>query len=499
VSALEVGPLDRWLEQPARAAGLLGAVLGLWLMGFLSFYPDVFTLGDEAAFVRQGQAYARGSSEMIYDDPLTGRSQTQHPTSRPPGTALLLAPLLIAFGWRGSFVMPALALLCAVAMTALWIRCERRSVLFALALPLFAPALVFGRLPTSDVASAAWTAVGLLLFWRAGFFGWIGAGLLAGASPLLRETLPLLFAPLFLGALLRRERRTLGLVLGGMLGLAVWLAVNAWAHGDPLHVRPPQGYGFSLGNLARNGPFYTLTTLVLLPAGLVFSLAYRGPRRIELIATALSFLLLHAAYGYSGEESGRLARWVLGTRFVIPLVPILAFQAAESAPRLYAGLLRALGPRSAGLERLRRPLLLGAIGAFGLACFTVHPVFWWWQRSHAEIARLLYSKTEEHVPLLAPVGAFYKYVNGVYGTRAVYNLDEVPPWEIPRILRRHGSLYVALLDRSDSGHWRHRTALAHEYLVALEPLAPVLQEDYTAPNGERLRIWRLSRSRAFPG
>lgn len=491
------GP-PRSLTEPRHAAALTGGVVALWLLGFALFYPDAFTLGDEAAFVRQAVAYANGSSEMIYAHPLTGGRTVQHPTERPPATALLLAPFVRAFGWQGSFVLPALALLAAVGLTALWIRAERRSPLFALAIPLFPAAAVLGRTPTSDVLGASWAAAGLFLFWRGGGVSSLGAGVLAGAAPLLRETLPLLFAPLFLGALLRRERRSAMLALGGALGVAIWLLANAWAHGDALHVRRGLGYDFSGANLVRNLPFYAFTVLVLAPGGLALSLAYRGPCRAELCATVIGFLLFHASYGYTGTESGRLGRLVLGTRFVIPLLPILAFQAAESAPRLWRAIGARLGERARALERMLPAAVLASLAALALALFAVHPLFWSFQRSHAQIARLLYQHTERGAPLLAPIAFLYKYLNGVYGERAVYDLEAVPIGRVPRILARHGTLYLVLLDRTDSEHWRRRTEVANEYVDRLRPLSPDLLVDHTAQNGERLRIWRLRHGRGFP-
>ncbi len=487
-----------WLAEPRHGFAVVTGVMALWIAGFALFYPDAITLGDEAGFLRQALAYAQGESEWLSVHPITGQPSVLHPTHRPPGTALLLAPLVRGFGWRGSFVVPALCLLATVAFTTLWIRGAGGSPLYALAIPLFPAGLVLGRLPTSDVPAAALAAAALLAFWRGGVAGSLVAGALAGASPLLRETLPLLFAPLFLGALLRRERRSAALLIGGLLGLGVWLGANQWAHGSPLHVRSGLGYDFSLANLASNAPFYALVVLVVVPGGMIFCLAYRGPRRPELLASVLGFVGLHAAYGYTGIESGPLARLVLGTRFMLPLLPILAFQAAEAAPRLHRALLRALGPRAAPIERSLSALLLAAIAAIGLGCFAVHPLFWRWQRSHAEIARLLYANTEQSAPLLTPVGLMYRYVNGVYGRRAVYNLDSTPPAQVGGIVRRYGTLYLALLDRTDSDHWRSRTAAAEEYLVALQPLSPRLRIDRTLPGGERLRIWRLTRRAAFP-
>jgi len=202
-------------------------------------------------------------------------------------------------GWRASFLASALALLATVLLTARWLACEGRSPLFALLLLGFPSAVAYGRMATSDVPSAAVVAAGLLLFWR-GLDGargaWLAAGFLAGASTLLRESNVLPFAPLFAGALLRRDRGWPALAAGGALGLALRGGASWWTWGDPLYVKEA-GYGFAPANVLANLDVDALGLLVFVPGGLLVAAAYRGRRRPEVLAALALYVAFYLAYG----------------------------------------------------------------------------------------------------------------------------------------------------------------------------------------------------------
>lgn len=224
--------------------------VGLYLAGFLLFYPDVPTVHDEANYLEPAVAFARGAGCLDTRDPFSGEPLCVKRSYYLPGTAALMAPFVALFGWRGAYLVPALCLALTVLVTARWLQQSGRSPLFALLVLGFPPGLVFGRVAMSDLPSAALVATGLWLFFRGARAGtpvpWLTSGLLAGASAALRETNALLFIPLYLGALLRRERGVWLLVAGGLAGLTL-RSLGCWLFfGDPFY-RLPLSLGFTPG------------------------------------------------------------------------------------------------------------------------------------------------------------------------------------------------------------------------------------------------------------
>ena len=215
---------------------IVAAIAALYAIGFGIFYPNAITNRDESNYLRQALALSEARVLVAQTDPLTGEETVAPPSTLPIGTALLMAPFVAAGGWRAAYLAPLLELLLSLALIALWLREAGRSPLFALFALGFLPLAVLCRVPNSDVPSLLMTSLGLWLFWR-GRDGslslWLGAGWVAGASLLFRETNPLVFAPLFAGAVLRRDPHAWALLVGGLAGVALRVAANSLIHGDP--------------------------------------------------------------------------------------------------------------------------------------------------------------------------------------------------------------------------------------------------------------------------
>ena len=168
--------------------------------------------------------------------------------------------------------------------------------------------MVMARTSMSDLLRAlAWRRLRVALWpdhqstpWRR-----LAAGFLAGASICLREPNPALFAIFFAGALLRRERQVVALILGGLAGVACRPLSAALAYGNPLFIK--KSCLRILGRLyagENSGSKYLTALLVLVPGGLIFALFYRGKRWIELVATVVVYLGIFIDWDYNGAASG---------------------------------------------------------------------------------------------------------------------------------------------------------------------------------------------------
>ena len=159
----ELGPL-----RTRRGAWIaVGLLVGLYVATFFVLYPEDVTVTDEAAYVRQAMMLLRFNEPVQVTHPFTYETIELAPKIRfPLGTAVILAPFLLAGGLAAVFLLPLLSTLLATGLTARWIAEENRSPLFALLLLGFPPALVMSRVAMSDAPSVALIAAGLFSFWE---------------------------------------------------------------------------------------------------------------------------------------------------------------------------------------------------------------------------------------------------------------------------------------------------------------------------------------------
>ncbi len=471
---------------------MLGVLL-LYAISFAVFYPRVATNSDETQFIAQARLMLEGTVAATVTDPFTGKTFQSWAATFPVGTAALMTPFIAAFGWRGAFVVPWLGLVLAVVITARWLQQEGRSPGFALLILGFPPTLVMGRVAMSDVPSAALVAVGLWLFWRGldrSWPWWLASGFIAGASLTVRVTNALPFVPFFTGTLLRREGASWALVVGGLAGVALRFATMQIYFGDFRFERG--AYYFSPETLLERVPLYLVGLLVFVPGGLILALAYRGRRWPELNASVGLFIGFYLLQVFSTAETGLSKRWVLGLRYLIPLLPLLAFGMAEATPRLWRRLVEARTPgRRAGLERGLAALLALWIAAVSVASLAVHPAFARWSTTQADLGDAIHRHVGDEAVLVTNWPATRKFLRALDRRYTHVDRDEVTIGGVQRLVKRHGELYIALLERSDSDYWRRDIERSARFMARLKPPPELVLDQHFTPT-DRLRIWRVT-------
>lgn len=490
-------PLLGSTQDHASAFRFVLVVLGVYLAGLLLFYPVVPSVRDEVKYVEQAWAYSQGFTCYAETDAVDGSEKCALPARYLPGTATAMLPFVWAFGWRGSFLLSALSLLVAVGVTAHWLRGRGRSPLFALMLIGYPSVLVFGRIAMSDVPSMALAALGLWLFWtRDRGTVWRSAlvGAIAGVALQFRETNVLVFFILFSGALLRRERGVVALVLGGLVAMLL-RPLGTWiAFGDPFFVFP-HGPTFSPLHIVENLPIYTLTLMVFLPGGALGVLAYRGERRPEVLLTFVVFLTVYLLYGYSGATGGPVRHMMLAPRYFMPLTPLIVFACAESFPRLLEAVRARVEPeRREALGRwVHGGVRLWAAGVLVLA-FAVHPAHDVFNSAYVRVKQGLYANTPEGAVVVFNSRGLRKYLNRLYGGRVFVRRQGLRDADVVSLLERHGEFYIAFMNRSGSHKLLRQAALNDEFVERARSLADV-QQVHESPGGvdETLRIWHATR------
>jgi hypothetical protein len=435
--------------------GIFSAIVLLYTMGFVWFFPKALTNFDEVSYVRHAAAFAAGRVTVDSVDPYTGEHRSIIPSSYPAATSALMVPFVWIAGWRGAFLLGLVAVLACTLITAKWITESGGSPLFALIILGYVPTLIMARTAMSDVPSAALVAAGLWLFWRDDGGPWrrLAAGFIAGASLCLREPNPILFAVFIAGALLRRERHLLPLLAGTIVGIATRPLSALLVYGNPMYTKL-QYYGFTGHNVSLNLLLYLTALILLVPGGLIFALGYRGRRWPELVSTVTVFVGMFILYNYNGEASGGLKQWVLSQRFLIPLLPIIAFAMAHTCPRWYEAAMRSLSPKRRrrwhSVAKAAVTSWLAAVVVLGLA------INWrsdMWSKVHSELVDALYSNTDPSLPVVADIPATDKFLNELHGPRMLAELTGIHADQIRQLIDRDRIVQVVLFDRADSDYW----------------------------------------------
>jgi len=429
----------------------LAVVLAAYLISFAVFYPNVITITDEAAYLRQAAALSEGHTIVVAPNAFTGRDEPIQVSNYPPGTSLLMAPFIALGGWKAAFLLGALCLAATVLLLAWWLEREGRSRLFAIAVLMYPPALVISRCAMSDLPSTLIVTAALVLFWESrGRIGWmVGAGFLAGLSFALRDTNPLIFAPFAIGALVRRQGGAWPMALAGAVGAVIRFLSSLLVYGEIYH-RNPGIFGFALSAPLQTLPIHLLALLVLVPGGLVFAALYRGKQRLEVLTAIALFVAVHLFYTYDAASSGGIKQLILAPRYFCPLLPLLVFAASESITRL--------APRFAAMLPRARAIYATIAVVAASEAVAVNWAHARWSRGQRAIVDALYSRTTSQRPVITNLMVTRKYLNELYerefGPRVIVDIDTVTAPRLAMLLTSHPSMDVALLDRRDSDYWR---------------------------------------------
>lgn len=441
--------------------------------------PDVIALKDEVNYIRQANAFANGQVKVDRYDTFTGELHRVNPSEYPPGTSLVASLFILFGGWTSAFWMPAISLIAATCFTAFMLRSLSLHPAYSLIFLLYPPALVMGRIVSSDVISASVVAFGLWAFFSGSAkrstskngnqtaLLWFISGLIAGISLLFRETNALLFLPLFLGTIFRRNDEWTWLLVGGLIGLGFRLLASWIVFDSFFYVKEPYSFQFSV--IWSNMLIYLPSLLLMVPGGLIFAFLYKGERRPEIIATILLFVLFYLTYSYSGRESGGLIQWVLGPRFFIPLLPLFALTAAESLPRVLNKL---------SLERFSNKQVSYSLVALLIAMilssqFYMHQ----WLEPHRNIQGIINEQVPADSIVIMNNEATLTYISELQGYHTRVNFEYLSSEEANML----DEAYIVFLQRSGSGYWRNFAVRENNFLDSIQAvniLDEKLSSDY---------------------
>ena len=187
------------------------------------------------------------------------------------------------------------------------------------------------------------------------------------------------------------------------------------------------------------------------------------------------------------EETGLPKRIVLGLRYFLPLLPLLAFAMAESTPRLWRGWLERRPPtRRTRLEAVATGALVVYVGGIGLAAAAVHPTFAFWSATQAEIRDALHGAVPDDAVVLTNWPATEKFLRALERKFIPLARSQTSLAELATAVERHGQGLGAWF-RADREH-------NAEFLAAIDPRPELLVDRRVTPT-DHLRVWRVREMR----
>ncbi|MGO9288357.1 MAG: ArnT family glycosyltransferase [Polyangia bacterium] len=476
-----------WPKRTQRRVVL--ALLGLYVLGFCALWPNALLVSDETHYVGQAIVFARGEATQEVRQVLEGTRVRQPASTYPVGTSAVQAPFVKLGGWRLAALPSLFAMAGTVLVLLKWLAEINRPPIFALLPLLFIGTLVQGRLAMSDALTAL---ISSLTFWlfsrgeRGGRFAWVGSGFFAGLSAVFRDPTPLLYAPLFAGTLVRRERKAWQLVAGGVLGVSIRLITAKLLFGAALFLR--MGGALSLGAIPTNVPLYAFILICVFPLGLPSLFFHRSQRKPELILGVLAMIVVYLVFPLPHEANSLIRDVVLHARYCTALVPLFAFTLAEWIPCW-----------TAGRERLQRTVTIGAVMAAVVLILSVHIFLYTWGKTLERIRQAIYSNTPEGSALVVNSTGTDKFLSEAFGHR-----DRIPRWTttpdaVARFVSKGEPVYAVFVDRTETEFRRQDAADNTAFLQALQGRCQVdVLHDAQESAIERVRIARISHCAAGP-
>jgi hypothetical protein len=480
-------PLFGWSDRTQRRA--VHALLGLYVLGFCLLWPNAILISDEASYVGQAILFARGEAKQEVRQVLEGTRIRVPLSTYPIGTSAVQAPFVKLGGWRLASLPSLFAIVGTVLVLLKWLSDLRRPPIFALLPLFFIGTLVQGRLAMSDGLTAL---VSALTFWlfsrgeRGGRFAWVASGFFAGLSVVFRDPTPLLYAPLFVGTVVRRERKAWQLLAGGLLGVSIRFVTARLIFGSALFLRA--GVPVSLGAILPNLPLYAFILICAVPLGLPSVFLHRSERKPELMLGVLAVLMVYLLYPLPHMANGIVRDVVLHARYCTALVPLMAVTLAEWIPRWMAG-----------RDRFQRAVTTSAVMVAAVLTISVHIFLYSWGRTLERITKAIYSSTPEGSVLLVNSTATGKFMCEAFGHRDIIYRTNTTPNAVAQFVSKGEPVYAVFVDRTETEFRRQDAADNTAFLKALQERCRVdVLHDAQESAIERVRVARFTLCRSGP-
>jgi len=386
---------------------VLWSVLGISIFLYLLFYPQMYGIKDESAYL--GMSYIIGKGDMFYREE-NGfywtcsciKGKYGRISKYPVGNSLLLVPF-VSIHWKAGFIMN---LIFYVLISILFIKILEFfniTPLFSLLLMLHPTFILFSRTMMSDIPSLFFILLGIYFFYNRKE---ILAGFSFGMSFLIRfSNIPLTISFILAALFAERDKKRIYRLFPGLVIFTFFFLLYYYcAFGSIFGVFDVMRHtgNFSIKYFSSHFLFYFLVLNLLYPGMLIITCVhgFRHRKWFPFSFSTLLIVLLYSFYYYLDKGKNPIETVVRGSRYILPVLPFMLL--------VYADYLKKW--------KVMEKIILACVPFLVLFSAGIHYKHDKFLERQKEIREIIYTNTTEN-ELLICNGSASEFINPVFGKR----------------------------------------------------------------------------------
>ncbi len=315
---------------------------------FIFFYPSMYAIQDEADYF--DFAY-RLKSGTMYFDLLTSHKVVfngkNYVDMYPPGMSILLLPFTFIH-WKATlsvnFLLHILGLIFFIKSLKL-LKIDIRYSLLYLFFPSF---ILYSRTIMPDPAIGSLVSVAVYFYLKGRRLDKFFSGLIFGFLTLIKNV-SIIIPLAYLSVLIIREYfikrqkkisevKTLSFLIGLLPFTFLAVIYNLVAFGDIITTPIAAGGVLSVKFLPAHFVFYFTFLILFYPVMFFAPLLYRQKNKLEFIGSTSVFIVFISMWSFIQPAEGFLKQMMVGSRYVIAILPIYLLTYAEVMNRVFTNI-----------------------------------------------------------------------------------------------------------------------------------------------------------------
>lgn len=400
----------------------------LFCLIYFFFYPEIYSLEDEAAYFGMGYVLSKGT---LYPDTINtkiihtyfnGKHQV---TKHPLGISILMAPIFF-IDYHFVFLIPFLIFIIGYVFFLKLLQKNSLPLYLSFLYLFFPPFVLYSRTLMSDLVGAVFILIAFNYFLDYKKSSDFVCGFFCGISVLfkypnilflLATGITLVLDGFFSDCQNSKFRRIITdgklyrIVIGALPAGIIVTIINYYLYNHPLSLPQNTGY-FALKHFPSHFIYYFIVLIIVYPLMLLTGifLKYTG-RRIIIISIFL-YLLFYSPYYFIQKTGDFINDLIISQRFLFPAIILMLLPYAEFFHRL------------SGTLKKNTDKLLIALSIFGLisCAFLItikHQRFLGMQRYFRDV---IYKETDEHTTIFLDETT-QELIQNIWGKRNFSTFD----------------------------------------------------------------------------
>ncbi|MBI4722050.1 MAG: hypothetical protein HY769_03485 [Candidatus Stahlbacteria bacterium] len=329
---------------------LLLSSLGIYLALYFIYYPQTYTIFDEACYLdlsyalRQGTVYLEQADLPTLHYPI--KVNNHFVSIYPIGNSILLLPFTYLGKW-GLFLYGLLFHILGYAIFIKVLKQANIDIKYAILYLFYPPQVLFSRTIMSDIPAAVFVLLAFYCYQREKY---TLSGVALGISFIIRYV-GIALLPVFLAlAIIKKRWQGLKICIGFIPFLIFVLAYNYVVYGGVLNTGYPiKTLSFDLHRYGLHILIYLLSLSIFYPLMLIAPFIYKKAYRTEILSSffvLFIFLLLTSfAFCIYAEPSAKsiIKTSLLAVRYFFPIIPLLLIAYSSICEKYLSKFFRFIG------------------------------------------------------------------------------------------------------------------------------------------------------------